>query len=100
MSKSCRILARNYRAPRGGEVDLICRDGALLLFVEVKTRCGDQRIRPLDAVNRPKQSLIKRGARRWLKELGHQHLAWRYDVIEVVMHEGAKPEVNQVRDAF
>ena len=34
----CKILARNFTGPRRGEVDLIARDGKLLLFVEVKTR--------------------------------------------------------------
>src|SRR5690606_24818947 len=32
-----KILARNYRC-RGGEIDLVCRDGATLVFVEVRLR--------------------------------------------------------------
>lgn len=81
-------------------MDLVAREGHTLLFVEVKTRCGDPRIRPLAAVNRAKQSLIKRGARHWLRQLGHRQLPWRHDVIEVILREGQKPEVNRVRDAF
>ena len=36
-----RIVARNWRSPRDrrAEVDLVCRDGDVLVFVEVKTRC-------------------------------------------------------------
>jgi putative endonuclease len=96
----CRILARNFKGPRRGEVDIIARDGKLLLFVEVKTRHKDTRIRPLDAVDKAKQALIERGANAWLKQLGTRNLPWRFDVIEVYVEEGEKPRVNHVRDAF
>jgi putative endonuclease len=96
----CRILARNFKARRGGEVDIIARDGKLLLFVEVKTRREGAKIRPLDAVNKPKQALIERGANAWLKRLGTRNLPWRFDVIEVYLEEGETPRVNHVRDAF
>jgi putative endonuclease len=99
-SKGCRILARNFKAPRGGEVDIIARDGKLLLFVEVKTRHIRAKIRPFDAVDQPKQALIERGANAWLKQLGTRNLPWRFDVIEVRVEEGEKPKVNHVRDAF
>ena len=96
----CRILARNFKGPRRGEVDIIARDGKLLLFVEVKTRHKDTRIRPLDAVDKTKQALIERGANAWLKQLGTRNLPWRFDVIEIYVEEGEKPRINHVRDAF
>jgi putative endonuclease len=99
-SKQCRILARNFRGPHKGEVDIIARDGRLLLFVEVKTRREGAKIRPLDAVDRSKQALIQRGADAWLKELGTRDIPWRFDVIEVYANEGKKPRVNHVRNAF
>ena len=95
-----RVLARNFRGPHRGEVDLIARDGRLLLFVEVKTRRAGGRIRGLDAVDRDKQKLIERGANAWLKRLGTRDLPWRFDVIEVILEDGRKPRVNHVRDAF
>jgi putative endonuclease len=99
-SNGCRILARNFKGPHRGEVDIIARDGKLLLFVEVKTRQEGSRIRPLDAVDKAKQGLIERGANAWLKRLGTRNLPWRFDVIEIHVEEGKKPRVNQVRDAF
>lgn len=99
-SKGCRILARNYRGPRKGEVDIVARDGRLLLFVEVKTRRADTKIRPLDAVDKHKQSLIERGANAWLKQLGTRNLPWRFDVIEIYVEDGVKPRINHVKDAF
>jgi putative endonuclease len=99
-SQGCKILARNYRSPRKGEVDIIARHGKLLLFVEVKTRRKGSKIRGLDAVGKDKQKLIERGANSWLKRLGTRELPWRFDVIEVSVEEGKKPQVNQVKDAF
>ena len=99
-TQGCRILARNFSGPRGGEVDIIARKDSLLLFVEVKTRRHDTKIRPLHAVNQSKQELIERGANAWLKRLGTRQLPWRFDVIEILVKEGEKPRVNHVRDAF
>jgi putative endonuclease len=99
-SKGCKILASNFRGPRRGEVDIVARDGKLLMFVEVKTRREGSKIRGLDAVNREKQQLIERGANAWLKKLGTRDLPWRFDVIEIYLEEGRKPRVNQVKDAF
>jgi putative endonuclease len=99
-SQGCRILARNFKAPRGGEVDIVAGQGKLLLFVEVKTRHKDTKIRPLDAVDKPKRALIERGANAWLKRLGNRNVPWRFDVIEVLVADGEKPKVNHVRDAF
>ena len=99
-TQGCKILARNFRGPRKGEVDIVAREGKLLLFVEVKTRRVGSKIRGLDAVGKDKQALIERGANAWLKQLGTRQLPWRFDVIEVSMEDGEKPAVHRVKDAF
>ena len=99
-ANGCKVLAKNFIGPRRGEVDIVARDGKLLLFVEVKTRRKESKVRALDAVNREKQGLIERGANAWLKQLGSRDLPWRFDVIEVYVEDGAKPDVNHVKDAF
>lgn len=93
-------MAKNYRGPRKGEVDIIARDRKLLLFVEVKTRRVGSKIRGLDAVDKDKQALIERGANSWLKRLGTRDLPWRFDVIEINVKDGEKPQINHVKDAF
>ena len=63
-SRGCKLLYRNFRAPKGGEVDLVLRGGEnldLLVFVEVKTRTRRDFGRLLRAVNVEKQALIVRG---------------------------------------
>lgn len=96
----CKILARNFRAPGGGEVDIVARDGKVLLFVEVKTRREGSPIRPLDAVNKEKQRLIERGANDWIRRLRNRQIPWRFDVMEIHLADRAKPRINRVRDAF
>ena len=98
--KGRKVLYRNFRAPKGGEVDVVARDGKVLSFVEVKTRTSEEFGRPLDAVDKEKERLIERGANEWLRLLGTREIPWRFDVVEVILKEGNLPKVNVVRDAF
>ncbi len=95
-----KVLYRNFRAPRGGEVDIVARDGRVLSFVEVKTRTSEEFGRPLDAVDKRKQALMMRGGNEWLRLLGTREIAWRYDVVEVILVEGEKPRVHVVLDVI
>lgn len=97
--KGFKVLYRNYRAPRGGEVDLVCRDRDTLVFVEVKTRRSEAFGAPAEAVTASKQRLITRGAMAWLRLLGQPEIPYRFDIVEVRM-EGAKPEVTLIPNAF
>ena len=99
-ARNCKILARNFKGRKGGEVDIVARDGRQLLFTEVKTRKKGAAIRGLAAVNRKKRSLIERGANEWLRRLGTREVPWRFDVIEVEVSEGEKPEVKRIENVF
>lgn len=97
----CKILARNFKGRKGGEVDIVARNReGQLLFTEVKTRQKDSLMRGLAAVNRKKQALILRGANEWLRRLGTREVPWRFDVIEVEVSEGEKPVVRRVENVF
>jgi len=99
-TQNCKVLARNFKAMRGGEVDIVAREGEQLLFIEVKTRRKNSQIRGLAAVNRKKQNLIRRGANEWLRRIGSRELPWRFDVIEVEVEEGYLPEVKRIENVF
>lgn len=94
-----KILYRNFRANRGGEVDIVCRESDVLVFVEVKTRSSELFGRPAEAVNREKQELIARGALAWLRMLDNPDIIFRFDIVEIVMESGA-PSFNLIRNAF
>jgi len=95
------VLYKNFCAPHGGEVDLVCRDKTcnVLVFVEVKTRRSLQFGAPGEAVTREKQKLIARGALAWLDLLGHPQIEFRFDIVEILFVEGV-PSFHIIKDAF
>lgn len=95
-----KVLYRNYRAPAGGEIDIVLRHGSVLAFVEVKTRTSDAFGRAAAAVDFNKQGLIKRGVNSWLKRLGYPDLPWRCDIVEVYLKPEQRPQVNWLQSAF
>jgi putative endonuclease len=96
-----KILNSNFRAPRGGEVDIVCRDkqSNTLVFVEVKTRASLRFGAPAEAVTPDKQKLISRGALAWLRLLDNPDVFFRFDIVEVVVSNSGC-EINVIRDAF
>jgi putative endonuclease len=94
-----RILARNYRRPLG-EIDLIAADGDVVVFIEVKTRRGDEHADARDAVRPSKWRRIHRAARCFLSEHRAQHAPCRFDVVTIVWPAGGSPRVEHEVDAY
>lgn len=99
-TRGWKILYCNYRARRGGEVDIVGRDKDTLVFVEVKTRSSLAFGNPADAVNEEKQKLVIRGAWDWMRRLGQPDIFYRFDIVEVLAQDGKLPEVNHIPSAF
>ena len=95
-----KILYRNFKGRRGGEIDIVCRDGDTLVFVEVKTRTSEDFGRPLEAVDRQKQRQISRGALAWLRMLDNPDIVFRFDVVEVLLPDEGNPRLELIQDAF
>jgi len=81
-------------------VDIVCRDGETLVFVEVKTRRHDDVVRPSEAINAAKRKLISRGAVAWLQLLDNPDVVSRFDVVEIVVMEAEPARFELIRDAF
>jgi putative endonuclease len=95
-----KVLYRNFKGRSGGEIDIVCRDNDTLVFVEVKTRTREDFGRPFSAVDRQKQKRISRGGLAWLRMLDNPDILFRFDVVEVIMTNDAKPRVELIRNAF
>jgi putative endonuclease len=78
------VIGRNVRLP-GGEIDLIARDGAELVFVEVKTRIGDAATAPDEIISEAKLSRMERLAQSYADRIGEPDVAWRVDVVGIVL---------------
>ena len=99
-SEGLKVLCRNFRAPKGGEVDIVCRDGDILAFVEVKSRSSSDFGSPGRAVNRKKQTLITKGAMAWLRALDFPEVIFRFDVVEVILEPGQLPQIEHLENVF
>ena len=104
------VLARNWRC-REGEVDIVAREGDVLVICEVKTRRDIAFGTPLDAVTPAKAARLRRLAVRWLADqrLGatddsasayEGYSEVRFDVVSVLLPAAGGPIVEHLRGAF
>jgi putative endonuclease len=91
-----KIVARNWRSPRDrrDEIDLVCRDGEVLVFVEVKARSATALVPGYFTVDARKKKVLRRAATAYLRQLHPPPATFRLDVVEVTTRGDAKPEVR------
>ena len=94
-----RILERNFRFRRKGEIDIVAREGEYLVFCEVKMRTGDSYGLPEYAVTPLKQDTIRRTAAAYLALKGVRDQPCRFDVV-TIRFRGTEPEITLLRNAF
>ena len=83
-----------------GEMDLVCRERDVWVFVEVKCRRAAWGDAPGAAVSWRKQRRLVRLARHWLKWKRLDGVRCRFDVVEVTVgHDGART-IRHLRAAF
>jgi putative endonuclease len=90
------ILAKNWRNPhdRRDEIDLVCRDGDVVVFVEVKTRAAAALVQGYFAVDQRKKKALRRAATAYLRLLRPAPSTYRFDMVEVSMTPSAPPEIR------
>jgi putative endonuclease len=97
------VVERNYRT-RWGELDIVAFDGAVLAFVEVKTRrLVPGTASPFDAIRGPKRVRVRKMAGQWLIERTRRPRAdvLRFDAIGVTFDLADElVAVEHVEDAF
>ena len=97
-----KIIYRNYRGPRGGEIDIVCRERATntLVFVEVKTRGGMGYGHPLEAITRKNRREIQQVAAAWIEAHGLPGDVYRFDAVAILLPAGGEPVIEHVQDAW
>lgn len=85
-----RVVAWNWRNPRDQreEIDLVCWDRDVLVFVEVKARTLGARVPGFYAVDYRKKRVLHRVCRAYVGRLGAAVRTWRLDVVEVSIPAG------------
>jgi putative endonuclease len=92
------IVARRYRV-RGGELDIVARDGPTLVFVEVKARISREFGGAAEAVTSAKQRRIVQLARQYVARLRLQNCPCRFDVVAIHLDAG-RPVIEVFQNAF
>ncbi len=98
-ARSFAILERNYRIPQG-EIDIIARDGAELVFVEVKFLADTRRYFPEEQLTKQKRRRLTRAAAAWLANCPQHAGPCRFDVLAVTPGASGSYEVHHVPAAF
>jgi putative endonuclease len=92
------VLDRNH-ATRSGEVDLVCRDGRVLCFVEVRSRADRGHGAPEETVDRRKALRVVAAATDWARRHGALDEDIRFDVLAVT-GSGDDPGFELFQGAF
>ncbi|HET6726234.1 MAG TPA: YraN family protein [Gammaproteobacteria bacterium] len=92
------LVKRNYRC-KVGEIDLICEDGDVLVFIEVRYRRNTDYGLAAETVGHRKQMKIIRAAKQFLQ----RYPAWavrpmRFDVVAI--QGSGQTELEWIEDAF
>ena len=89
-----RIVERNFRC-KAGELDIIARDGDVLVFVEVRSRTDDAHGAAVEMIRRGKQRQVARVARYYLAAVEPVFDECRFDIVAVTAGDAVL-----LKDAF
>ena len=92
------IVARRFRV-RSGELDIVARDGPVLVFVEVKARAGRRFGNAAEAVTFVKQRRLTVLANEYLIRHHVSECRCRFDVVSIHFGAGA-PAIEIIQNAF
>ncbi|KRD40403.1 hypothetical protein ASE27_05770 [Oerskovia sp. Root918] len=89
------VLDRNWRGTRG-ELDVVARDGDVLVVVEVKTRRGTAYGHPAEAVTPDKLARLRRLTGEWMATHPVRPGSVRIDVVAVVLPQAGAAQVEHL----
>jgi putative endonuclease len=87
-----KLLQRNWRHGKG-EIDLICMDGPVMVFVEVRRRRARAAVPPFFSISRRKWQVLRATCFAFLGSLRKRPLAARCDVIGILDHPDGSHEL-------
>ncbi len=99
--RGVKLLGRRVRVGKHDEIDLLAREGTLLVVIEVKTRSTETYAAPREAVDAEKKYRLSRAALRYARALDPAPDGIRFDIVEVIGSPGAgRPEIRHLPSAF
>lgn len=93
------VLCANYRC-RSGEIDIVMREGATIVFVEVRYRTSSHYLDPLESITPLKRIRIVKTARHFLQTRPEAKRApCRFDVL-TLLGDLTDPRIQWIKAAF
>ena len=98
LDEGYQLLETNWRFRRA-EIDLIAKDGDILVFIEVKTRSSAAFGEPEEFVTPEKENLIAAAASAYMEAINHD---WeiRFDIISILLKSEQSYSIKHLEDAF
>lgn len=93
------IVSTNWRC-RVGEIDIIARQGDILVFVEVRARHAALPETAFASISERKRRRLTRAVYVYLADHHLQDAAWRVDVIAIAIPSSGKPLIEHITDAL
>jgi putative endonuclease len=90
------VLERNWRCAQG-EIDIVARDGDVLVICEVKTRSSLSHGTPFEAVTRRKLHRLERLGLEWMRARSVRPRRMRVDVVSVLRPPNGRVVIEHVR---
>lgn len=99
VSKGYKLVKRNFKFGKSGEIDFIAKDGDILVFFEVKSRKSYEYGSPIEAVPNSKRKSIYHAAQGYLYVNKIENAECRFDFIGIDLRKD-KPIIEHIVNAF
>lgn len=94
---SFKILLRNWSNGRH-EIDIICRDNDILVFIEVRARAHQALVPGYASIGTKKKKNLRKAGLSYLKTLKKRPHTYRFDVIELAMNGSTATSIRHHRN--
>ena len=94
--KGYTIIERDWKSGRR-DLDIVAKNGNVIVFVEVKTRRNSLYGQPEEAVDYRKLQSLQQAINHYIK-FRHIRQEVRFDIISVVGTIGAEPDIQHIQD--
>ena len=87
------VIARNWRHNRD-ELDIVCVDAGVLVFVEVRARSADALVGGYHSIDTHKKRCLQRGSKAYINQWQKPPQLGRFDVIDVSLSDEGEGDVR------
>ncbi len=93
------IVARNWHC-KFGELDIVAQQNTNMVFIEVKTRAGDNPGNPFENITPTKCKRLIASVHLYLAQHHLDNIQWRIDAIGIAIPRNGQPVIEHVEDAL